>query len=115
MLPQLKVIVLSAFQTKEKTSKKLIINNFNWSIVGNDELADLLIIKYGANVNLQSSDGQTALHVAANNGNLKFGHVLINNGAAVDAFDQNHVTPLQLAVFNGNALNPKLINLTIEE
>lgn len=64
-----------------------------------------LLIQHGANVNLQTSDGLSPLHVATNNGNLKFGEALIKNGATIDAVDQRGVTPLQLAVFNGNAMN----------
>lgn len=78
-------------------------------------MAELLIVKYGANVNLQSLDGQTPLHVAANNGNLKFGEVLIKNGAVIDAIDRRGVTPLMLSVFNGNALYWILTILTIND
>lgn len=63
-----------------------------------------LLIQYGANVNLQSANGLSPLHVAANNENLKFGEVLIKNGAVVDAVDHKEVTPLQLAAFKGNGL-----------
>lgn len=72
-----------------------------------------LLIKHGGNVNIQSSDGKTPLHVAAVNANLKFAEVLIKNGAVIDAVDQNGVTPLQLAVFDGNASNQKPIILII--
>lgn len=63
-----------------------------------------LLIQHDADINLKSSTGQTALHVAANNGNLKFGEVLVKKCALIDAVDQEGVTPLQLAAFNGSAM-----------
>lgn len=66
-----------------------------------------LLIQHGADVNLQSATGLSPLHVAANEGNLKFGEVLIKNGAVIDAVDEKAVTPLQLAAFHGNAQSLK--------
>lgn len=69
-------------------------------IAGNEEMANLLMQR-GSHVDLQTVDGLTPLHYAANNGNFAFSEALIKHGATVDALDHNLVTPLQLAVFNG--------------
>lgn len=82
-----------------------------------------LLIDNGADVSLETTNGTTALHVAANNGNKlnnsikifliikwrnfstgndKFARTLIKSGADVNAVDIHGVSPLQLAVFESN-------------
>lgn len=82
-----------------------------------------LLIDNGADVSLRTTNGTTALHVAANNGNKlnnsikiffiikwrnystgneKFAKTLIKSGADVNAVDIYGVSSLQLAVFESN-------------
>lgn len=54
-------------------------------------------------VNAQAADGSTALHWAADLGDMEIVRLLINAGADVTAANRYGVTPLPLACGNGNA------------
>lgn len=56
------------------------------------------LLKLGADINVQSSKGKTALHCAAKAGFIKVIDVLIENGATIDATDNNGETPLVEAI-----------------
>ncbi|MCE2403073.1 ankyrin repeat domain-containing protein [Candidatus Poribacteria bacterium] len=58
----------------------------------------LRLLKLGADIDVRSSKGKTALHCAAKAGFLKVINVLIENGAAIDATDKNGETPLYEAI-----------------
>lgn len=58
----------------------------------------LRLLKLGADINVQSSKGKTALHCAAKAGFLKVINVLLENGASIDAIDNNGETPLYEAI-----------------
>ncbi|MDE0484131.1 MAG: ankyrin repeat domain-containing protein [Candidatus Poribacteria bacterium] len=60
--------------------------------------AVLRLLKLGADINVQSSKGKTALHCAAKAGFLKVINVLLENGATIDATDNNGETPLYDAI-----------------
>ncbi|MDE0634944.1 MAG: ankyrin repeat domain-containing protein [Candidatus Poribacteria bacterium] len=60
--------------------------------------AVLRLLELGADINVQSSKGKTALHCAAKAGFLKVVNVLIENGANIDATDNNGETPLYDAI-----------------
>lgn len=60
--------------------------------------AVLRLLELGADINVQSSKGKTALHCAAKAGFLKVINVLIENGANIDATDNNGETPLYEAI-----------------
>ena len=57
----------------------------------------LLLDKYGANINAQDSNGQTALMYAITNNNIKAGRLLIERHADATIADLNGQTPLILA------------------
>lgn len=59
------------------------------------------LINNGANINLVDNDEQTALHVAAANGNIKVAKLLIENGANVSSVDNYGWTALFIAAENG--------------
>ena len=58
----------------------------------------LRLLKLGADIHVRSSKGKTALHCAAKAGFLKVIDVLIENGANIDATDNNGETPLFEAI-----------------
>ena len=60
--------------------------------------AVLRLLELGADINVQSSKGKTALHCAAKAGFLKVINVLIENSANIDATDNNGETPLYEAI-----------------
>ncbi|RKU15791.1 hypothetical protein C6501_06420 [Candidatus Poribacteria bacterium] len=60
--------------------------------------AVLRLLELGADINVQSSKGKTALHCAAKAGFLKVIDVLMENGATIDATDNNGETPLFEAI-----------------
>ncbi len=60
--------------------------------------AVLRLLELGADINVQSSKGKTALHCAAKAGFLKVIDVLMENGANIDATDNNGETPLYEAI-----------------
>ncbi|MDE0088869.1 MAG: ankyrin repeat domain-containing protein [Candidatus Poribacteria bacterium] len=58
----------------------------------------LSLLKLGADIDVRSSKGKTALHCAAKAGFLKVINVLIENGANIDTIDNNGETPLYEAI-----------------
>lgn len=56
------------------------------------------LLKLGADIDVKSSKGKTALHCAAKAGFIKVIEVLIENGATIDATDNNGETPLMEAI-----------------
>ncbi|KMT09007.1 hypothetical protein BVRB_6g137150 [Beta vulgaris subsp. vulgaris] len=61
------------------------------------ELAKLLVVHGDANVNAKDEYGCTAMHHAANTGNLELCKFLIQYGADIDAVDQSEFSPLMTA------------------
>jgi len=55
------------------------------------------LLSHGAKVNDRDDDGQTPLHTAARDGNLKVVELLLTHGAEINAKDKQSKTPLQLA------------------
>lgn len=99
-----------------------------------EKIVDLLI-KHGANINLTTSSGQTLLHMAVDSKfkqwnidknlcvftlkcNLKFSfyclgkgkifELLMNNGADVDAVDDDEITALMKCALESNLKNDKI-------
>lgn len=61
------------------------------------------LLQQKADVNARQLDGTTALHWAAQFGDLDAADLLIGAGANVSAVNRTGVTPLQLAAIDGNA------------
>ena len=74
-----------------------------------------LLIERGANVNLRSCDGETALHIASSFQLYDAAKILIENGASVNIIDDNNSTPLHRAIYNQNKndIYYKLVKLLI--
>ena len=60
------------------------------------------LLALGANVNLQDKDGDTALHGAAETGNVEIIRMLLDKGANPNAKNQQGGTPLMWAAVFGN-------------
>jgi len=75
------------------------------------ENVDMLnaILDCGANVNLIDSNGWTALHHAAEKGDLKAAEILLDNKANINAFSNARKTPLHLAAFNNKVEMVRLL------
>ncbi len=58
----------------------------------------LSLLELGADIDVRSSKGKTALHCVAKAGFLKVINVLMENGANIDAVDNNGETPLYEAI-----------------
>ena len=81
---------------------------------GNEEIIETLI-KHGANIDGQASDGFTPIHLAAQNGNTNISRILINAGCKLDKRAMldgcTDLTPLHLAVRVGNL---DLVNVLVD-
>ena len=65
----------------------------------------------GADINAQSDEGESPLHMAAINGNSAAVHALIEAGADINARHKYGATPIHSAAINGNpAVAKKLID-----
>jgi len=64
-------------------------------------IAELLVIKYGAEVNCSDKYGRTPLHCAAFNGELNIVNFLLENGADINILDHDGYTPIHKAVWRG--------------
>ena len=60
------------------------------------------LLALGANVNLQDADGDTALHGAAETGNVEIMRMLLDKGANLNAKNKQGGTPLMWAAVFGN-------------
>lgn len=69
------------------------------------------MINNGANINHVDSDEQTALHIAAANGNIKVARLLIENGANVSSVDNYGWTALHIAASEGH---PEFVEFLIQ-
>jgi ankyrin repeat protein len=61
-----------------------------------------LLLRHGANINLQDHMGRTALHKASHRGDVDMIELVLNYNVDVDARDHDGSTPLHLAAFNGH-------------
>lgn len=68
------------------------------------------LIRTGANVDAQDSDGYTPLHDAAHKGYSQIVRFLLEHGASVDFLDYNNMTPLDHAIL---ALQPETVSMLI--
>lgn len=76
---------------------------------GGYNLAAKLLLDKGANVNAQTSSGESALEAAAFKGYLPLVQTLLNRGAKVDTRNARGQTPLVNAVLEGHAPVVKLL------
>jgi len=68
---------------------------------GNPEIVDLLV-RYGADINVIDSLGQTLLHESASEDEcLEVTKYLVKNGVTIDALDGFHTTPLTTSALHG--------------
>ena len=63
----------------------------------------------GANIEAETDQGKTPLHVAASEGSEKSVERLIQMGANIDAKTFRGLTPLHLAALSGQSLNIKVL------
>ena len=80
----------------------------------------IFLISKGADVNLVTLDGETALHWALKCGHSELAELLIRSDAVGDIEDKWGITPLQLTVENGfteicQMLAARGVNLTLKE
>jgi ankyrin repeat protein len=76
------------------------------------ETAKLLLEK-GANIEAKTSDGRTALYVAASNKHDAVVKLLLERGANIEVEDQNGETPLYIAYANGHTGVVKLLEASV--
>lgn len=79
-----------------------------FSYYGYADLVELLI-SFGADCNIKSKIGQTALHLAAERGHVSVVHLLVENGCQINHLDENGNTALVLAASNGHLDVVKLL------
>ena len=60
-----------------------------------------MLIEAGADVNTIPSNGQTALHLAAQQGNIELIVLLLENGARIELKNMNNKTASDLAASKG--------------
>ncbi|CAF4714983.1 unnamed protein product, partial [Rotaria sp. Silwood2] len=68
---------------------------------GHYEIVELLL-KHNANVNMQSTSGNTALHYSAGGGYADIVRLLLEHGAKVEETNENGHTPLMEAASGGH-------------
>lgn len=66
------------------------------------DIAQFLLLS-GANPDVTFSDGRTAVHAAAERGDLALLRALINAGSILDARDSSGLTPLHICCMNAHA------------
>jgi ankyrin repeat protein len=57
-----------------------------------------LLVEHGANLNMQTVNGCTALHIAANGGHIECVHILLDAGAEIDLKNKTGHTAAKLAL-----------------
>ncbi len=80
------------------------INSLMIAVSSNDVDGVKFFSKAGASLlNQKNIGGATALHIAARSGNLEIINILLENGADVNAMDNESYTPLMRAAIIGNS------------
>lgn len=69
----------------------------------NEEMAEVLLKAYPLLINTQSRQGDTALFLACQQGNLPLATLLINNGASLNRGDIHGLTPMGVAFIGNHA------------
>lgn len=88
--------------SKRRLNKEFLQNAKNNNVERCLELISGSRKKNLADINCQDSEGWTALHHAAWNGNLKFLNILLYNDAQIEVKDNSGVNPLTLSVAKGH-------------
>jgi ankyrin repeat protein len=82
--------------------------------VGHPQIARMLL-EHKADINAQSSEGHTPLHIASYHGSVDVAELLLRHGVDVNARDNAHSTPLHLASGKRMAwLPPNLVTPSLE-
>eukprot|EP00949_MAST-11_sp_MAST-11-sp1_P000334 g334.t1 len=81
---------------------------------GNARIANLLVQRFGADVNAQNAAGRSPLHFACQYGATDVAKLLLSNGAAVDIEDLDGNTPLILACGSNNHGQISTIKLLLQ-
>jgi ankyrin repeat protein len=68
-----------------------------WAVEGGKVNVVTILLEYNVDINIENNDGMTALHWAAQKGDLVVLKLLVEKGAKVDSTDKNGNTPLDLA------------------
>ncbi|KAE8996685.1 hypothetical protein PR002_g19258 [Phytophthora rubi] len=68
-----------------------------------------LLLRFGADVNVRSQDGKTALHCATSDDAYEVAKLLLDSGASVNAQDENGKTALHYCVHEGGLLVTNLM------
>ncbi|EEB14418.1 ankyrin repeat domain-containing protein, putative [Pediculus humanus corporis] len=68
-----------------------------------------ILLTEGADINHQSLDGRTALHMTAIHGRLARSKILIDKGAVIDATDKTGCTTLHIAALYGHELLSRIL------
>ncbi len=102
-----KVLVVKAILEKNKldinyVDEYVVTTALNEAVFhGNREVVDL-VLSYGADVNIKSHSGKTALMVAAGNNSVDNMMLLLANGADIDAIDNRNYNALMYAAESGS-------------
>uniref|UniRef100_A0A671SIL9 Ankyrin repeat domain 52a n=1 Tax=Sinocyclocheilus anshuiensis TaxID=1608454 RepID=A0A671SIL9_9TELE len=75
-----------------------------WNYSSNWALCLELLVNNGADVNMQSKEGKSPLHMAAIHGRFTRSQILIQNGGEIDCVDRYGNTPLHVAAKYGHEL-----------
>ena len=89
--------------SKRRLNKEFLTNAKSNNVDRCLELIGSSRKKNSADINCKDSDGWTALHHAAWNGNLKFLNILLYNDATIGVKDKRGVSPLALSVAKGHS------------
>ncbi|RYP90107.1 hypothetical protein DL770_003799 [Monosporascus sp. CRB-9-2] len=69
------------------------------ALLGEDEVIDVLVLELKLDVNQPNNSGETPLHIAASQGNVKAMERLMAQGADINKADQSGDTPLHAAAW----------------
>jgi len=89
--------------SKRRLNKEFLASAKNNNVEKCLELIGSPRKKNCADINARDSEGWTALHHAAWNGNLKFLNILLYNDAALEIKDKSGVNPITLSVAKGHS------------
>lgn len=86
-------------EARDKAGRTPLLLSLDQPTASSDMVS--LLVEHGARVNVQGSDGASAVHLAAGRG-VAFAKLLLDAGADIDAPDRWQFTPLHRAVMSKN-------------